>query len=146
MVQLDQCLRLHYKSKKDEAMNKTDFLKRRYADMRYGQAQLAVMIGLINFLLISYNFSMFKDFIEFHWYVLIAINIFGVGLIVLGKGFRIKQMSTDHNLAFVQAPLDRKTDKIILENLLAIKKHLNLKISDESIEFLELLKKIEKRK
>lgn len=127
-------------------MNKLDFLKRRYADMRYGQAQLAVIIGIINFLLISYNFSMFKDFIEFHWYVLVAINIFGIGLILLGKGFRVKQMSTDHNLAFSQAPLDRRKDRIILENLLEIKKHLKLSITNESIKFLELLKKLEKRK
>lgn len=126
-------------------MNKIDFLKRRYADMRFGQAQFAVMIGITNFLLLTYNFTSLKDWLEFHWYALIAVNIFVIGLIILGKGFRLKQMSTDSNLSFYQAPLWRKYDRIQLENTLDIKNHLDLEITPETKEFLKLLKRVEKR-
>jgi len=126
-------------------MGKINYLKRKYTDMRFGMSQFAVVIGITNFLLISYNLTVIKDYIEFHWYALISANFFIISLIVIGKLFRVKQMSTDNTLAFAQQPIDRHRDRIILENLLEIKNHLNLKNSPETIRFLEILKKLEKK-
>jgi len=109
-------------------------LKRRYADMRWGFAQVSVIIGLTNFLLISYNFTNAKELVSFPIFILLTVFGFIASLIVIGKIFRDKQMGVDHDLGFENAPLNAKTYRIIIEQLPQTK---------ESIEFVKYLKKIE---
>lgn len=111
-----------------------DKLKRRYADLRFGYAQVGILIGLANFLLIAYNFTNAKDVISFPIFVLITALGFCAGLILIGKSFRDRQMGVDHDLGFEKAPLNAKTFRLILQQF---------KPTVETTEFIEYLKKIE---
>ena len=110
-------------------------LKRRYADLRFGYAQIGIVIGLANFLLLAYNFTNAKNILSFPIFVIITACGFSVVLILIGKLFRNKQMGVDHDLGFENAPLQAKTFRIILEQFSYTK---------EATDFIEYLKRIER--
>lgn len=109
-------------------------LKRRYADLRFGYAQIGVIIGLANFLLIAYNFTNAKDIVSFPIFVGFTALGFAVVLVLIGHAFKRTQMSTDHDIGFEYAPMNAKTFRLILEQL---------PLTEESISFIKYLKQIE---
>src|SRR3990172_4646826 len=110
-------------------------LKRRYADLRFGYAQVGILIGLANFLLLAYNFTNAKDIVSFPIFVLVTAFGFGAVLILIGKSFRNRQMGVDHDLGFEKAPLQAKTFRILLQQS---------PTSKETIDFIDYLKRIER--
>lgn len=112
-------------------------LKRRYADLRFGYAQVGILIGLANFLLLAYNFTNAKDIVSFPIFILITAVGFAAVLILIGKVFRNKQMGVDHDLGFENAPLNAKTFRIILEQFPPNK---------ETTDYIQYLRNIEEGK
>ena len=112
-------------------------LKRRYADLRVGFAQISIVIGLTNFLLITYNFTNAKDIVSFPVFVLLTAFGLVVILILIGKSFRNRQMGVDHDIGFEKAPLNAKTFRIILEQFPP---------TIETVDYIKYLKKIEEGK
>jgi len=111
-----------------------DKIKRRYADLRFGYAQIGLVIGLANFLLLAYNFTNAKELVSFPIFILVTASIFGAALIIIGHQFRNRQMGVDHDLGFEKAPLNAKTYRLILQQFPS---------TPETIDFIEYLKKIE---
>lgn len=93
-----------------------NFVKTQYTDSRLGMAVLSPVLSISNFILIAYNFTIFK-IISFE----IFIPFFAVFLILLtviiGKIFRKHQQATDNALGYEQNKEMVKTHLLVIEAL-----------------------------
>ncbi len=110
------------------------YIKRRYAEIRWGYAQVGFFIGLSNFMILSYNFTGIKDIIRMEYFIPIVGIIFAILFTSIGAYFRKNQMSLEHDLGFERAPTTARMFRIILEGL---------KPTDEVIKEIQYLKRIE---
>lgn len=111
--------------------------KRCYADVRWGYAQIGFFIGLGNFLILVYNFTDAKNYIDFGIFIPIISVIFLLVFLFVGTYFRKNQMAIDHDLGFERDPSTARIFRIILENLTP-----NIEIKNQ----IEYLKKIEEQR
>ena len=113
---------------------KVDFVKRSFAHTKWGYSQCGFFLGLGNFLLLVYNFTSVKNYVDFTMFV----PIFSIGLLFLflfiGHFFRKKQMATESTLGFEHSPTLAKILRLILESIPK---------SNESSKQIEYLKNIE---
>ena len=108
-------------------MTKIHNLKRRYSDLRWGYSQVGFLIGMVNFLILFYNFTGIKTMLNFWVFAVLSFGLFLIAFMLVGKVFRQKQMSTDANLSFEQQPLYAKTYRMLLEQGVQtdeVKKHV----------------------
>ncbi len=126
-------------------MNKTSFAKRRYVDIRHALIMFSPVLAYSNFILIAYNFTDLKDMLPF----LIFAPVFTIGLIIIltivGKVFRTKQQATDITLTFERSIEANKTLRITTELLIELGKKLDIKPSQEILDRVEYLKRIERQ-
>ncbi len=119
------------------------YIKRRYYDLRQGWTILAPLFAYSNFVLIIYNFTELKDFLSQEYFIIFFTIGAGIILLVMGKTFRKKQLSTDLNLAYERSTQYAKTERIQLEVTKKILEKLDEPISQELNDRIEYLQRIE---
>ncbi|HSA76902.1 MAG TPA: hypothetical protein VLE02_05105 [Nitrosarchaeum sp.] len=118
-------------------------IKKLYFDLRQGYSHFGAILGISNFVMISYGLTVIKEYIPFRYFVVIVFLGMAFLLVIIGMTFRKKQMSTDLDQGFLRASEASKTTRILFDDIFEIKKALNLQISQESLDRRNLLKNIE---
>lgn len=121
-------------------------IKKLYFDLRQGYSHFGAILGISNFVMISYGLTVIKDYIPFRYFVIIVFFGMAFLLVAIGMTFRKRQMSTDLDQGFLRASEASKTTRILFDDIFEIKKALNLQISQESLDRRNLLKQIEDQK
>ena len=121
-------------------------IKKLYFDLRQGYSHFGAILGISNFVMISYGLTVIKDYIPFRYFVIIVFFGMTFLLVAIGMTFRKKQMRTDLDQGFLRASEASKTTRILFDDIFEIKKALNLQISQESLDRRNLLKQIEDQK
>lgn len=83
-------------------MTRLTLVKRRFFDFRYGFPFLSPLIGVSNFVLIAYNFTMLQV-IPFEVFVILFCLVFGSGVVFIGAMMRKKQLPTDYKMQYEQS-------------------------------------------
>lgn len=94
-----------------------EFYKKRYFDARAGYTTVSPIIAILNFILISYNFSIMKEYMNIITFTILV----GLGLIValtmIGVVFRRNQYKVDLAFSYFENKEQLKTDLLILDSL-----------------------------
>jgi general stress protein CsbA len=72
--------------------------------MRIGQSVFFPVMGMINFIIISYSLTDISKYVSMEYYVPIVIIGLVTGLIGIGSMFRKKQQSTDFTISYENNP------------------------------------------
>jgi hypothetical protein len=89
--------------------------KRKYFYLRQGWAVIAPIFGFSNFIMLIY-ITLELD-LPLYIFAPISGILIAVGLIIAGKTFREKQMSTDFNLSYFKATEAITTELIMWEQM-----------------------------
>ena len=108
-------------------------IKRYFVDLRYGYSLIAPLIAYSNFLLIGYNFTEAHELIPFEIFTILFTAGMVSVLVVIGRTFRHKQLSTDEDLRYERAKQQARTNRILLEALAGRASHEDI---DERIRYL----------
>lgn len=116
-------------------------VKKWYTELRYGSAVATPLFSYSSFVLIAYNFTNLS-FIPFP----VFAAGFTIGLVamfvLIGRGFRVYQMSTDQDILYQQQRDSARTQKIILEALYDMMESSSKKL--DVYERIQYLKQIER--
>ncbi len=97
-----------------------EFLRRKYADMRFGQGIVFPIISMINFLIISINLTTILKIFLLWLFIIMFIFLISFALIFIGYLFRKFQLPIDFKLGYERSIEGAKTDRIILDGILTI--------------------------
>lgn len=79
-------------------------IKRIYFDMRTGQTVFFPVMGMINFIIISYSLTEIGEILPIEYYIPIVVIVLVLSLIAIGSIFRKNQHSTDTTMIYENNP------------------------------------------
>ena len=91
-----------------------DRLKRYYLYLRFGQVMIFPILSFSNFMMIAY--LALDGFVPMRYLIPFLIVACIGSMIIIGRIFKNKQLSTDQNTVFEQSPHLIKTLRMILES------------------------------
>lgn len=122
------------------------FAKRRYYDIRQAWGLVSPIFAFVNFLLIAYNFTKLKDVISIEYFSIIFTIGIGLGLLVIGRTYRKKQLPTDQNLIYERSTQNATTSRLQLEACKILLEKFNAQVPNELEDRIQYLKNIEAHK
>lgn len=119
-------------------------LKKIYYDLRQGYAQFGFVLAVGNFIIIMYGLTDINKIISIWVFAGLFIIMMFVGLVLLGRFYRTKQNSVEHDLSYFQMRENAKTNRILFDAIIKLNEKFEID-SDKLIERRDFLSGIERK-